>query len=251
MTGALDVLFRTELKAFLSHIGKQPVPEAQDLRAGVLGFLATFAPESLSDTATELLSETITQLHASPSYSTFEWFRIPYLDAARANLFDDPAALEMVVRNLGHGSRMIRLYLYAPLGLAIRRLDLNRCGFSEAMQRNYEIGHLGNDAGICLLLASRLTESEKRGMLETWHDRAANVEDKIILSETLKGEPVRNDMIFDEYFNISLALFRALLSLPSQQGDVEGGLNLLSVEPDEIVKRIRAHPLCASTLRVL
>lgn len=80
--GTLDAVFQAELEAFLSHIDQQPVSEAQDLRAGILGFLATFAPESLSDTATGLLSEAVTQLQASSSYATSEWFRLPSPDAA-------------------------------------------------------------------------------------------------------------------------------------------------------------------------
>lgn len=199
-----------------------------------------------------MLSETIERLRASPSYSSFEWFRLPYLDAARANLFDDPASLEVVVRNLSHGSRMIRLHLYAPLGLAIRRLDLKHCGFDKAMQRNYELGHLGNEAGICLLLASRATGTEKRAMLETWHDHAAVEHDKIILRKALDGESISNDQIFGEYFSVSLELSRILLSLPSQQGEFEATApNLLTVEPGAIVSRIRATALCAPILRLL
>ena len=248
----LDALFRAELKTFLSNVGEQPVPESQDLRAGVLGFIATFAPEALSDTSTRLLSETLEHLHASPSYSTFEWFRLPYLDVARANLFDDPKALDVVVNNLGHGSRLLRLYLFAPVGLAIRKLNLNECGFDVSMQRNFEIGHLGNEAGVCLLLASRLTNSEKHAMLETWLERAVNEEDQLTLRQALKGAPIDNALIFSDYFSISLKLFSAILSLPSARGTVDSDLSsLFSIEPDEIVKRVRAHPLCVPKIKMV
>jgi hypothetical protein len=68
------------------------------------------------------------------------------------------AALALRLRSRGHDAATValfvnRLYLFAPLGLAMLKVHPVESGFAEAMRRDYEAGHIGNDAGVCLLLA--------------------------------------------------------------------------------------------------
>ena len=49
-TNPIDHVFRPQLKAFVAGLEQTPVPEMQDMRAGVLAFISAFAPEALSGT---------------------------------------------------------------------------------------------------------------------------------------------------------------------------------------------------------
>lgn len=237
-----DHIFRTQLKAFVSGLEQQPVPEVQDLRAGTLAFIAAFAPEALSATSIKLLADTRARSRSWESFQTELWWRIPFLDATLFNLRHDIEDMRIVIENLSHRTRGIRTHLFAPLGLALPRLDLDQTSFVQRMAENLDIGHLGNDQGFCILLASDMPLARKRAILEHWHAIAANDQDKERAERALSGRPIENHTIQNAYLLITLHL--AECAFTSQRD----ALPLFSITPAEMIDRAKAHPLMQPSL---
>ena len=238
----IDHVFRTQLKAFVAGLEQTPVPEMQDMRAGVLAFISAFAPEALSGTSIKLLTDTRDRIRTWPSYPTDFWWRIPYLDVAVFNLQRDMNAIRHLIENLAHGARGIRTHLFPPLGLALPLLDLDATAFVPQMGKNFEIGHLGNDQGICLLLASDTLAPRKREMLEHWRAIAANEADRETLGKASDGLYIANHAMLHEYLLIVLHLTEVAFAAQRET------LPLFSVTPAQMLSRAKAHPLMQPSL---
>ncbi|MDF2234957.1 hypothetical protein P2H44_20550 [Albimonas sp. CAU 1670] len=233
----------------MTGLDRQPVPEVQDFRAGALAFLATYATEAISAKTTRLLADTLRRLHASRSFSTHEWFRLPYLDVALCNLTSETWPLQTTLANLSHGTSDIRTHLYAPLGLAIRKVDPEASGFVQRMRENFRAAHMANEPGICLLLAMRMDRERKKALLLDWLSGAAAEQDRLALGNALTGLAIRNDWILTEYADVAMHLAGALAGMPEGFDDESADeAPLLNLALPDFAARSRRDPIFAGSL---
>jgi len=147
-----------------------------------------------------------------------------------------------LIENLAHGARGIRTHLFPPHGLALPLLELDATAFVPQMGKNFEIGHLGNDQGICLLLASDTLTSRKGEMLEHWHAIAANESDRETLGKACDGLYIANHAILHEYLLIVLHLTEVAFAAQRET------LPLFSITSAQMLSRAKALPLMQSSL---
>jgi hypothetical protein len=122
----LNRLLLAEIRSFRRSFDDRPVPVAQDLRAGAIAWIATFAPEAIGDDARQLLFLTCEAARQLPDYHHHGWYRTVYLDVAQYTLTGEPSWLSTLVSNIDHHSRQLRISLYSPLGLVAPGLKLLR-----------------------------------------------------------------------------------------------------------------------------
>lgn len=238
----LERIFRSELNAFMASIDQTPVALEQDMRAGVVAFIATFASEILGQSSIALFNEAMHELWDRPTYLRDEWWKVAFLSAGHSNLFGNRDAIDVVERNIGTGNRNIRNFLYAPLGLALDHLHPSGGAFDDGMMQNFRSRHIGKDEGIAILVASKLTAEEKHGTLERWK-REASGSDVEYLDSTIRMRGCRHTLL-TEYAGIALHLAEVALALPQTTWD-DPQMNLLdgTLSLQEVMGRIRAHPL--------
>ena len=243
----LDWVFRDQLRRFMEGLDVTPVTPEQDLRAGVVAFIATFASEALGQSTISLFSEAMTEIWQRPTYWQDDWWKVAFLAAGHSNLFGASYAIDVVAKNIGHGSRNIRTFLYAPLGLAVGQLRPVDAGFDEGMMKNFRIRHMGNEDGIAILLASSLGRDQKRAMLERWRQEAFGV-DAETLDHVLEVGYCRHGML-DEYANIALHLAQVALAMPHAVTE-DPQMNLLdgTLTLQDVFARIRNHPLFSTSV---
>ena len=239
----LERIFHSELNAFMAHLDQAPVTLEQDMRAGVVAFIATFASEILGQSSIALFNEAMHELWDRPTFFRGDyWWKVAFLSAGHSNLFGNSDAIDVVERNIGTGNRNIRHFLYAPLGLALDHLHPLGGAFDDGMIQNFRSRHMGNDEGIAILVASKLTAEEKLATLERWK-REASGSDVEYLDSTIRMRGCRHTLL-TEYAGIALHLVEVALALPQTTWD-DPQMNLLdgTLSLQEVMGRIRAHPL--------
>jgi hypothetical protein len=241
----LERIFRSELNAFMASIDQTPVTLEQDMRAGVVAFIATFASEILGQSSIALFNEAMHELWDRPAFLRDEWWKVAFLSAGHSNLFGNRDAIDVVERNIGTGNRNIRNFLYAPLGLALDHLHRSGGAFDDGMMQNFRSRHMGNDEGIAILVASKLTAEEKLATLERWK-REASGSDVEYLDSAIRMRGCRHTLL-TEYAGIALHLAEVALALPQTTWD-DPQMNLLdgTLSLQEVMARIRTHPLFSS-----
>lgn len=243
----LDWVFRDQLRRFMEGLDVAPVTLEQDMRAGVVAFIATFASEVLGQSTITLFSESMSEIWERPTYWRDDWWKVAFLAAGHSNLFGTSYAIDVVANNIGHGNRNIRTFLYAPLGLAVGQLRPASGGFDQGMMQNFRIGHMGNQDGIAILLASRLSRDQKKATLERWRQEAFGI-DAETLDHVLEVGYCHHGML-TEYANIALHLAQVALAMPHPATE-DPQMNLLgdTVTLQEVFGRIRKHPLFSTSV---
>lgn len=238
----LERIFHCELNAFMAHLDHAPVTLEQDMRAGVVAFIATFASEILGQSSIALFNEAMHELWDRPTFLRGDWWKVAFLSAGHSNLFGNREAIDVVERSIGTGNRNIRNFLYAPLGLALDHLHPSGGAFDDGMMQNFRGRHMGNDEGIAILVASKLTAEEKLATLERWKREAAG-SDVEYLDSAIRTRGCRHTLL-TEYAGIALHLAEVALALPQTTWD-DPQMNLLdgTLSLQEVMGRIRAHPL--------
>ena len=64
----LERIFHSELNAFMAHLDQAPVTLEQDMRSGVVAFIATFASEILGQSSIALFNEAMHELWDRPTF---------------------------------------------------------------------------------------------------------------------------------------------------------------------------------------
>lgn len=237
----LERIFHSELHGFMARLDQTPVTLEQDMRAGVVAFIATFASEILGQASLDLFNEAMREICGRPSYGQDDWWKVAFLAAGHCNLFGNSGAISEIERNIGTGNRNIRNFLYAPLGLAIGHIDSTGGFFDRGMVQNFRSRHMGNDAGIALLIASKWTTADKLATLDRWKREASGSDvDDLESAITMRG--CRHTLL-SEYAGIALHLAQAALQLPEEAWD-DPQMNLLdgTLSVQEVMGRIRSHP---------
>jgi len=238
----LERIFLSELHGFMERLDQTPVTLEQDMRAGVVAFIATFASEILGQSSISLFNEAMRELWDRPGFWRDDWWKVAFLSAGHSNLFGNSHAIDVVERNIGTGNRNIRNFLYAPLGLALNHIDPSGGPFDHGMTLNFRSRHMGNDAGIAILVASKLTAAEKLATLERWKREAVG-SDVDCLDEAIRMRGCRHSLL-SEYARIALHLAQVALAMPQTTWD-DPQMNLLdgTLSLQDVMGRIRDFPL--------
>jgi hypothetical protein len=249
---AINRLFQAEITAFRRGFEEDPVPLQQDLRAGAVAWLAVFAPEAINAESRRLLRVTCEAEAEFVDYDEAGWYRTVYLHVAEFALSGDVKWLEVLVTNLDHRSSELRSSLHAPLGLVVPRLKLTFPGLCPKVERNLVLGHFYNDSLLCLFYCAQGSAVLKLAHLLRWRERIRLVPQDIeTIDEAIKGGPLRNTVIADEYAKICRYLLCRLvepeflreaypLTMAANSGPTTLGL----------WDRIQAHPLMKRLIEV-
>jgi len=249
-TGRLNWLFTNELNSFWSNFDLAPVPVEQDLRAGVIGWIATFAPEAIGDEGERELWRIFTAVRERSDFRHFGWYRMPYLDVARFSLSKDSDALAYIIANLDHHKSSLRSALHAPLALIAPRLSLSHPELAGRIEKALKHGLFFNESLLCIFFALRGDHRRKVELVKDWRNRIdLSLMDAETLDRVIAGNAISNSLIADELSENLRYLFCRLLDPelgnvpPRKQHDLF---------PDAMIhaiwKRMSGHPLVKSSV---
>ena len=156
MARILDRLFVTELHNFLKHFeifDLNPVPCEQYMRASVVGWIATFSPESISKHGREELYIISSLIHERQDFRYFGWHRVPYLDIAMFSIYWHLDRLSTIICNLDHYKSTLRRELHAPLGLFAPKMSFKDGELFTRIESCMRSSLFYNDSLICILYA--------------------------------------------------------------------------------------------------
>ena len=249
-TGKLNALFNAELLAFHSNFDVAPVPMEQELRAGVIAWIATFAPEAISPEGEEQLWEIFYSIRKRSDFRSFGWYRTPYLDVARFSLSGDHDALSIIINNIDHHNSSLRSALHPPLGLVAAELSLDDYELSSRMEHCLESGLFFNDSLMCILSVLRDDPQRKIELVKKWRREIDLVpQDAKMLDCVFRGDGISNSLIMDELFLILRYLFCRLLDPELSDIYTEKQLDLFPHWKHHLIwKRMCEHPLLKATI---
>jgi hypothetical protein len=249
---AVNRLFQAEITAFRRGFEDHPVPLEQDLRAGAVAWLAVFAPEAINAESRRLLRVTCEAESEFVDYDVVGWYRTVYLHVAEFALSGDARWLDVLVTNLDHRSSQLRSSLHAPLGLVIPRLKISFPGILSKFEHNLVLGHFYNDSLLCLFYCMQASPLMKLAQLLRWRQHIRLMPQDIeTVDAAIKGEPLKNILIAEEYAKICRYLVCRMaepeflreaypLTLAPNDGPKTLGL----------WERTQAHPLVKPFIRV-
>ena len=248
-TGRLNWLFANELKSFWSDFDLAPVPVEQDLRAGVIGWIATFAPEAIGDEGERELWRISTAVRERSDFRHFGWYRTPYLDVARFSLSKDSDAIAYIIANLDHHKSSLRSALHAPLALIAPRLSLSHPELSSRIENALKHGLFFNESLMCIFFALRGNHQRKIELVKDWRNRIdLSPMDAETLDNVIAGDAVSNNLIADELTENLQYLFCRLLDPELGNVPPRKQLDLFDGEIHAIWKRMSGHPLVKSSV---
>ena len=249
-TDKLNALFNAELLAFHCNFDVAPVPMEQELRAGAIAWIATFAPEAISPEGEEQFLEIAYSIRKRPDFRSFGWYRTPYLDAAHYSLTGDYTALSNVINNIDHHNSSLRSALHSPLGLVAAKLTLDDHELSSRMKHCLEDGLFFNDSLMCILSVLKDHPERKIELVKKWRrDIDLVPQDAEMLDYLIRGDGVSNGLIMDELFLTLRYLFCRLLDPELNQIYTKQQLDLFSHwKHHSIWKRMCEHPLLNSRI---
>ena len=250
-TGRLDRLFTAELRAFYSNFDVAPVPVEQDLRAGAIAWISTFAPKATSPDGKEELWRISNAARKRADFNHFGWYRIPYLNVAQYSLDGDLSSLSTVIGNIDHHDSSLRSSLHAPLALIAPKLSLDDNNLSERIESCFRSGYMYNDSLMCIFAALNDDHERKLTLIRKWRKMTSlNPQDIETLDLFLAGRLISNALIADEFSEILRYIFCRLLdpeisdALPSQR-------DLFPNNKDwSIWQQMSDHPLMGSLVSV-
>lgn len=226
-TSRLDRLFIAELRAFHSNFDVAPVPVEQELRAGAIGWIATFAPKAISPHGKEELRRVSTAARDRMDFKHFGWYRVPYLDVAQYSLDGDISSLSTMIDNIDHHDSSLRSSLHGPLALIAPRLSLDDNNLSGCIESCLSSGYMYNDSLMCIFAALNDDHERKLTLARKWRMMTSlNPQDIKTLDLVLAGELISNALIADEFSEVLRYIFCRLLdpdvpdALPGQQLDL-------------------------------
>ena len=244
----LDRLFVAELQAFETHFDVAPVPVEQDLRAGAIGWIATFAPESIGPEGRERLSRILAAVRGRDDYRTFGWYRIPYLYVAWASLSGDHSCLSDVTGNIDHHNSSLRSALYAPLGLIAPELSINDDALRSRMESSLKSGLMYNDSLMCVFLALNGNPQHKVKTAMEWRENIDLApQDACKLDSIINDGRISNSLIANELSEVLRYVLCRLLDPDIRDTPPDGQFDLGPDRVDcSIWRRMADHPLLSS-----
>ncbi len=247
-TSRLDRLFIAELRAFHSNFDVAPVPVEQELRAGAIGWIATFAPKAISLRGKEELRKVSTAARDRADFRHFGWYRVPYLDVAQYSLDGDNSNLSTVIDNIDHHNSSLRSSLHGPLALIAPRLSLDDNNLSGRMESCFKSSSMYNDSLMCIFVALNDNQERKLALIRKWRTmNSLSPQDIKLLDLILTGGLISNALIADGFSAVLRYIFCRFLdpevskALPGQQLDL-----LPDSEECPVWQEMAAHPLVGS-----
>lgn len=231
-------IFNAELNLFLASLRIGPVTEAEDMRAGVIGFIATFAPEALDPQTRRRLVKEVRRIQADQDYRRDLWWRIAYLECAAYFLTNDPAFVQLLAANLSHHNSSIRRGLIPAFELAAPRLRSWEVDILTPIRHLLMVGAKFAPDALCLILASRhALETRHELILECREGSPPQVQE--MLGRTLRDKYVQNNLMLSEYSCILTHL--VALALESDVTPAEAGAD--PGDRLDLYTRVQNHPL--------
>jgi hypothetical protein len=247
----LDALLLAEIQDFRRGFEDAPVPIEQDLRAGAIAWIATFAPEAVASETRRVLYLTCDATRKMPDYDHHGWYRAVYLDIAQYTLTREPGWLTTLVSNLDHHSSQLRASLHAPFGLVAPTLNLSWGELKQRIENNLRAAHLYNDSLMCLFCVLQADPAVKRAQAMRWRQGIKLAPQDIdTLDKLIAGNLLSNALIAEEYAEISRYLVCRLLNAAlvgsgpaSHEDALDTRRQALTV--NALWRRMASHPLIA------
>lgn len=249
-TGKLNSIFKSELLAFQSGLEVAPVSIDQELRAGVIGWIATFAPEAINTEARDHLSDVVRSVRERPDFRTFGWYRIPFLEVARFSLTRNLDSLSNVIANIDHHQSTLRSAMHPPLGLVAPKLGLDDTELLSRIESCLKGGLFFSESLMCILSVLRGDKKRKLELVKKWRreiDLAP--QDAKLLDSVVRDDILSNSLIVSELFLTLRYLFCRLLDPNLTEIYTERQLDLFPHwKIHAIWTRMYEHPLLEPTI---
>lgn len=241
--GRLGQLFEAELLEFRSHFDVHPISIEQDLRAGAIGWIATFVPEAISLKGRKKLWKVCTEVQKRSDFPTFGWYRISYLNAAQYMLDGDTTHVSALIANVDHHKSALRCGLHAPLALVSPRISLDDKELAQRIEHCLKSRFMYNESLMCIFSALRDARDRKIELILQWQKKIdpASRESEI-LDSIVTGSQISNDLVAEEFSKILRYLFCRLLDHEFIDNASEKQLNLFPDQSnDSQRKKAPAH----------
>ena len=188
MTYNADHVVASQLALFDELYGAHPARHAAFRAAGVVAWLATFAPWTISERQKKRLGTYVAKYLQRSDYRVDGWWRTATLEAAHYSLTEDSRHLDGIIRNLDHHNARLRLSIYEALSFVAPQIHwYNPQGVQLQLRvkSHVESRFFSSDRAIVLALAMDGDAGPKREWLrelvtgEEPHFEAARVAESI------------------------------------------------------------------------
>ena len=249
-TGRLNAIFRTEMLAFQSGFEEAPVSIDQELRAGVVAWIATFAPEAVDAEARGILSDYVRSIRERSDFRSFGWYRIPFLEVAQFSLTRNVDALSNVIANVDHHNSTLRSTIHPPLGLIAPNLGIDDTELLSRIESCFKSKMFFGESLVCILSVLRGDKKRKFALVKKWkREIDLSQQDADLLDGIVRDGVLSNSLVMGEFSLILRYLFCRLLDPELTEAYTEQQLDLFpNWKIHSIWKRMYEHPLLEPTI---
>lgn len=214
----------SEFDAWVHNFGRIPIPEAQDLRAFLVQWLAVFAPECFEPPLVEDILTFAHETRQHPKFNRDKWFEVVSIEVALFVLTSDPFWIQTARLNLNHHNYALRSFVQKSILLVVDKIRFDDPEWLAPVDDNLKARHLGSADNVLFLCMAQGDSEMKKTYIKGWldngnispHDHAqlqafsnnwyavnpflhdvARSACYILLRMSCKGDPVQQDLFPD------------------------------------------------------
>lgn len=249
MTYNADHIVASQLALFDELYGAHPATDASFRAAGVVAWLATFAPWTISERQQQRFGAYVSKYLHRSDYRVDGWWRTATLEAAHYSLTDDLRHLDGIILNLDHHNSGLRLSIYEALSFVIPRVHWHspqgvqlRLRVKSHVERRY----FYSDRAIVLALSMDGDAGPKRKWLQELDTREKpHVEVARVTESIAKTGTCANPMsgwLFEITAHVCAHVIESTDARHAPPDDTARGIGQTGI----VAEGVRGHPLMQS-----
>ena len=237
------------LNEFFAHIEEDRLSMEQEMRAGSIAWISTFAPEVVGGKERIRIREIRNFMHEKEDYRTSYWYKSLWFDAACFLLDGDQYDIAMIIANINHGNSSLRSAVHPPLGLISTKVELEYQDITQRMESCIEHNCFYNESLMCILWALKGNIDSKIELVKGWLNRIDNNRQSAkLLKGMIDGKVISNSLISDEFSLMQRYLFCRLLDPELDKDFDEDAIDSLIMDAHLIWSRAENHPLLGTEI---
>ena len=241
-----DHIVASHLRVFDQTYGTKPARHDSYRAVGVVAWIATFAPWTLSNAQQTRVGAYLSKYYARSDYNVDGWWRTAMLSAAHYALNGTLRDIEQIILNVDHHNSGLRLCIYEAMAFVaplIRWDSPQGEHFRQRVESHVDKRFFYSDSAIVLAVSLAGDPDVKKNWVRALATRGRlGSHDAAVAGDIVKGLPVANPMAA-WLFEIT-ALISALLIDDDKAHNND--LTIFTGHDVSVRQRIEHHPLMRS-----
>ena len=253
MTYNADHIVASQLALFDELYGAHPAKDASFRAAGVVAWLATFAPRTISERQQKRLGAYVSKYLHRSDYHVDGWWRTATLEAAHYSLTGDLRYLDRITLNLDHHNARLRWSIYEALSFVVPRVHWHspqgvqvRLRVESHVERRY----FYSDQAIVLALSMDGDAGEKRGWLQELDTREKPHLEVVRVAESIAKTGTCVNPMSEWLFKITARVCAHLIESTDARYPPSDGTARSIGEIGIVAERVEGHPLMRSEFAI-